>query len=72
MQYSLLSYRASLATICALSTLAIDVGWITTRYISQARTRILGCVRRSESLPRVSFTERQRFINVACCFESYV
>ncbi|KAF4436521.1 hypothetical protein FACUT_6379 [Fusarium acutatum] len=31
------SHRASLATICALSTLAIDVGWLITSYISQAR-----------------------------------
>ncbi|EGU74122.1 hypothetical protein FOXB_15401 [Fusarium oxysporum f. sp. conglutinans Fo5176] len=66
------SHRASLATICALSTLAIDVGWLTTSYISQARAEILKYLRSSEDLPEVSPDEHQRFINTACRFESYV
>ncbi|SCO87789.1 uncharacterized protein FRV6_11916 [Fusarium oxysporum] len=66
------SHRASLATICALSTLAIDVGWLTTSYISQARAEILKYLRSSEDLPEVSPDEHQRFTNTACRFESYV
>ncbi|EXM26160.1 hypothetical protein RAB80_012721 [Fusarium oxysporum f. sp. vasinfectum] len=67
-----LSHRASLATICALSTLSIDVGWITTSYISQARAQILRYRRRSEDFPDVSPKEHQMFINAACRFEGYV
>ncbi|KAK2126563.1 hypothetical protein NOF04DRAFT_1370741 [Fusarium oxysporum II5] len=67
-----LSHRASLATICALSTLSIDVGWLTTSYISQARAQLLRNLPRSKDLPKVSSREHQRFINTACRFESYV
>ncbi|KAI7759118.1 hypothetical protein LZL87_013240 [Fusarium oxysporum] len=67
-----LSYRASLATICALSTLAIDVGWLTTSYISQARAQLFGYHTRPGDLLEVSSKEYQRFINAACRFESYV
>ncbi|KAF5980615.1 hypothetical protein FBULB1_5143 [Fusarium bulbicola] len=66
------SHRASLATICTLSTLAIDFGWLTTSYISQARENILqyhGC---PELWPEISSEERLRFFNAACRFESYV
>lgn len=65
------SHRASLATICALSTLAIDVGWLTTSYISQVHKQY-EFYRDQESVPKVSFKERQRFINAGCLFESYV
>ncbi|KAF5575620.1 hypothetical protein FPCIR_13038 [Fusarium pseudocircinatum] len=65
------SHCASLSTICALSTLAIDVVWLTTSYISQAREELFR-YRPSEDWPIVSFTERQKFINAACRFESYV
>jgi hypothetical protein len=54
------------------STLAIDVGWITTSYISQARAEVLRYVIRSKDLPEVSSKEHQKFINAACRFESYV
>ncbi|KAF5983232.1 hypothetical protein FCOIX_3319 [Fusarium coicis] len=64
-------HRASLSTICALSTLAIDVGWLTTSYISQAPEE-LSRYRHPEYRARVSLTDRQKFINAACRFESYV
>jgi hypothetical protein len=67
-----LSHRVSLATICTLSTLATDVEWITTSYISQAQEEIFGHHRRPEDWPDVSSQERLRFVNAACRFESYV
>ncbi|KAF4496848.1 hypothetical protein FAGAP_7003 [Fusarium agapanthi] len=66
------SHRASLATICELSTLAIDVGWLTTSYVFQALKQIFGYYSQPKSWPRASFEERQRFINAACRFEGYV
>ncbi|KAF5671975.1 hypothetical protein FCIRC_8548 [Fusarium circinatum] len=67
-----LTHRASLATICTLSTLVIDFGWLTTSYISQARGKILPYLSRARHWPEVSSEEHLRFINVACRFESYV
>ncbi|KAF5708061.1 hypothetical protein FMUND_10780 [Fusarium mundagurra] len=65
------SHQASLATICILSKLAIDVGWLTTSYISQASVELF-THKRPEDCPEVSSKERQRFISAACRFESYV
>ncbi|KAF5688576.1 hypothetical protein FDENT_4796 [Fusarium denticulatum] len=69
--YHHVSHCASLSTICALSTIAIDVGWLTTSYISQAREELFQ-YQPPEDWPKVSLTEHQRFINAACRFESYV
>ncbi|KAF5554246.1 hypothetical protein FMEXI_2067 [Fusarium mexicanum] len=66
------SHRASLATICELSTLAIDVGWLTTSYIFQAQKQIFGYYLQPADWPGASPEERQRFINAACRFEGYV
>lgn len=66
------SHRASLGTICALSTLAVDIGWLTSSYMAQAREQLLKYHRRPEDWPEVSSKEHLRFISVACRFESYV
>ncbi|KAF5699737.1 hypothetical protein FGLOB1_11200 [Fusarium globosum] len=66
------SHRASLGTICALSTLAVDIGWLTSSYMAQAREQLFKYHRRPEDWPEVSSKEHLRFINVACRFESYV
>ncbi|KAF5622317.1 hypothetical protein F52700_10580 [Fusarium sp. NRRL 52700] len=65
------SHRTSLATICTLSNLANDVGHITTNYIFKACAKLFPH-RRPEEWSEVSLSERQRFINAACRFESYV
>ncbi|KAG5766758.1 hypothetical protein H9Q72_005186 [Fusarium xylarioides] len=64
-------HRASLATICALSSLATEVGWLTTSYIAEAREELFR-YRSPEDWPKVTFREFQRFISAACRFESYV
>lgn len=66
------SHRASLGTICALSTLAVDIGWLTSSYMAQAREQLFKYHRRPEDWPEVSSKEHLRFINAACRFESYV
>ncbi|RGP81161.1 hypothetical protein FLONG3_698 [Fusarium longipes] len=66
------SHRASLGTICVLSTLAIDIGWLTTSYTSQVREQLSRYHRRPEELPEISTEMHLRFVNVACRFESYV
>ncbi|CZR40643.1 uncharacterized protein FPRO_10233 [Fusarium proliferatum ET1] len=68
---SIVSHRASLGTICALSTLAVDIGWLTSSYMAQAREQLFKYHRRPEDWPEVSSKEHLRFINVACRFESY-
>ncbi|KAF4338145.1 hypothetical protein FBEOM_7952 [Fusarium beomiforme] len=67
-----LSYQASLATICALLNLAPDVEWMTTSYAAQAWNRMTQHSSYRRNQRQISDKERQKLINAACRFESYI